>query len=395
MYVAVAEDDRRRARPARRHDPERHPEGVPGAEGVHLPAAPVDAARHRRHAVRDRRDAALAPGLDLRLPHPRGGLDGRAGAGLHARQRLRLRRGGPAPPASTSTSSRRGCRFFFNAHIDFFEEIGKYRAARRIWARWLRDRYGAQRRALAALRFHTQTAGVSLTAQQPEVNIARVAIQALAGCSAAPRACTPTPTTRRSRSRPRRRRASRCAPSRSSPTRPGVGHVADPLGGSHFVEWMTDEMERQAEAIFAHLDELGRRLDARGRLRRRSRRLVPGPRSPTPPTTSSASSTTGRRIVVGVNAFTDGDDGERPIALHRSRRPRRRQRKRLAEVKQARDDRRRRRRRSRGRARRRRPHRQPHARDPRRRARRTPPRARSSPRSQADVRHLGRDRPIV
>src|SRR5881409_3555532 len=71
--------------------------------------------------------------------------------------------------------------FFFNAHIDFFEEIGKYRAARRIWARWLRDRYGATKERSLQLRFHTQTAGVSLTAQQPEVNLARVAIEALAG----------------------------------------------------------------------------------------------------------------------------------------------------------------------------------------------------------------------
>ena len=71
--------------------------------------------------------------------------------------------------------------FFFNAHIDFFEEIAKYRAARRIWARWLKDRYGARDPRSMMLRFHTQTAGVSLTAQQPEVNVARTAIEALAG----------------------------------------------------------------------------------------------------------------------------------------------------------------------------------------------------------------------
>jgi methylmalonyl-CoA mutase N-terminal domain/subunit len=71
--------------------------------------------------------------------------------------------------------------FFFNAHIDFFEEIAKYRAARRIWARWMRDRYGARLDRSMQLRFHTQTAGVSLTAQQPEVNIVRTAIEALAG----------------------------------------------------------------------------------------------------------------------------------------------------------------------------------------------------------------------
>ena len=71
--------------------------------------------------------------------------------------------------------------FFFNAHIDFFEEIAKYRAARRIWACWLRDRYAGAARAVDAAAFHTQTAGVSLTAQQPEVNIVRTAVEALAG----------------------------------------------------------------------------------------------------------------------------------------------------------------------------------------------------------------------
>ena len=71
--------------------------------------------------------------------------------------------------------------FFFNAHMDFFEEIAKYRAARRIWARWMRDRYGVADGRSLQLRFHTQTAGVSLTAQQPEVNLVRVAIEALAG----------------------------------------------------------------------------------------------------------------------------------------------------------------------------------------------------------------------
>ena len=101
--------------------------------------------------------------------------------------------------------------FFFNSHLDFFEEVGKFRAARRIWARWMRDRYGATDERSLKLRFHTQTAGVSLTAQQPEVNVARVALQALA---------TPTRSTRPWRCPPRTRPASPCAPSRSSPTRP-------------------------------------------------------------------------------------------------------------------------------------------------------------------------------
>ena len=104
--------------------------------------------------------------------------------------------------------------FFFNAHIDFFEEIAKYRAARRIWARVLRERYGAKTERALLMRFHTQTAGVSLTAQQPQVNIVRTAIEALARCWAAPSRCTPTATTRRSRCPPSTPRAWRCAPSR-------------------------------------------------------------------------------------------------------------------------------------------------------------------------------------
>src|SRR5687767_2111754 len=137
--------------------------------------------------------------------------------------------------------------FFFNAHIDFFEEIGKYRAARRIWARWLRERYGARAERSLQLRFHTQTAGVSLTAQQPEVNIARVAIEALAGVLGGTQSlhtdaydeALALPTEKAARLALRTQQV--------VAHESGVVHVADPLGGSHFVEWMTDEMERQAE----------------------------------------------------------------------------------------------------------------------------------------------------
>ena len=110
MFVANAEADRCRARPPRRHAAERHPEGVPGAEGVHLPAAAVAAARRRHDAVLHGGDAALASALDLRLPHPRSGLDRGGGARVHRRQRLRVRRARACRPGSTSTRSRRACR---------------------------------------------------------------------------------------------------------------------------------------------------------------------------------------------------------------------------------------------------------------------------------------------
>ncbi len=135
------------ARRIERHDPERHLEGVPGPEGVRVPAAALGPPGHRRGALRHRRAPAMAPGLGLRLPHPRGGLDGRPGARLHPGQRVRLRRGGLAAGLDVDEFAPR-LSFFFNAHIDFFEEIAKYRAARRIWARWMRDRYGATEHAI-------------------------------------------------------------------------------------------------------------------------------------------------------------------------------------------------------------------------------------------------------
>src|ERR1700685_1698373 len=137
--------------------------------------------------------------------------------------------------------------FFFNAHIDFFEEIAKYRAARRLWATWMRDRYGASDPRSQRLRFHTQTAGVSLTAQQPELNIVRTAIEALAGVLGGTQSLHTNsmdevlslPTDRAARIALRTQQV--------IAHETGVVNVADPLGGSFFVEAMTDEMERQAE----------------------------------------------------------------------------------------------------------------------------------------------------
>jgi methylmalonyl-CoA mutase N-terminal domain/subunit len=147
--------------------------------------------------------------------------------------------------------------FFFNAHIDFFEEIAKYRAARRIWARWMRDRYGATKDRSLQLRFHTQTAGVSLTAQQPQVNLVRVAIEALAGVLGGTQSlhtdafdeALALPTEHAARLALRTQQV--------IAEESGVVHAADPLGGSWFVEELTDELERQAEDVFTHLLEAG------------------------------------------------------------------------------------------------------------------------------------------
>ncbi len=147
--------------------------------------------------------------------------------------------------------------FFFDAHIDFFEEIGKFRAARRIWARWLRDRYGATDERSLKMRFHTQTAGVSLTAQQPENNIVRTAVEALAAVLGGTQSLHTNamdevfalPTARNAEI------ALRTQQIIAEET--GVASTIDPLGGSWFVEEMTDRIEARAEEIFAAIDRMG------------------------------------------------------------------------------------------------------------------------------------------
>jgi methylmalonyl-CoA mutase N-terminal domain/subunit len=225
--------------------------------------------------------------------------------------------------------------FFFNAHIDFFEEIAKYRAARRLWATWMRDRYGATDPRSMAMRFHTQTAGVSLTAQQPEVNIARTAIEALAGVLGGTQSlhtnsmdeALALPTERAARIALRTQQV--------IAHETGVTAVADPLGGSWFVEALTDELAARATAIFDHLLELGggsmlegvytgidegwfqaEIAEAAYDFERRVQ--------------------DGRRVVVGVNAFTDGDDGP-PEILRITAEQEQAQIKRLQAVKADRD----------------------------------------------------------
>jgi methylmalonyl-CoA mutase N-terminal domain/subunit len=147
--------------------------------------------------------------------------------------------------------------FFFNAHIDFFEEIAKYRSARRIWARWMSERYGAKAARSLQLRFHTQTAGVSLTAQQPETNLVRVAIEAMAAVLGGTQSLH-TDSFDEALALPSERAATLALRTQQViAEETGVVHVADPLGGSWYVEELTDELERQAERIFGHILEAG------------------------------------------------------------------------------------------------------------------------------------------
>ncbi|GAA3277715.1 methylmalonyl-CoA mutase [Dactylosporangium vinaceum] len=150
-----------------------------------------------------------------------------------------------------------GLSFFFDAHVDFFEEIAKFRAARRIWARWLRDVYGATNEKALWLKFHTQTAGVSLTAQQPYNNVVRTAVEALAAVlggtnSLHTNALDETlalPTDEAAEIALRTQQVLM--------EETGVTNVADPLGGSWYVEALTDRIEAEAEAIFQRIRDMG------------------------------------------------------------------------------------------------------------------------------------------
>jgi methylmalonyl-CoA mutase, N-terminal domain len=198
--------------------------------------------------------------------------------------------------------------FFFNAQIDFFEEIAKYRAARRIWARELRDTFGAKNPKSWLMRTHVQTAGVSLTAQQPLNNITRTAIEALAGVLGGTQSlhtnsydealALPTEDAVRIALRTQQIIAHET----------GVANTIDPLGGSYFVEALTDEIEAKAYEYFATIDELGGMVEA-------VKQNYPQREIADASYELQGEIDAGRRIVVGINAHTEGDDGHTSL-LH-------------------------------------------------------------------------------
>jgi methylmalonyl-CoA mutase N-terminal domain/subunit len=191
--------------------------------------------------------------------------------------------------------------FFFNAQIDFFEEIAKYRAARRIWARELRETFAARKPESWRMRFHTQTAGVSLTAQQPLNNIVRTAIEALAGVLGGTQSlhtnsydealALPTEDAVRIALRTQQIIADET----------GVTNTIDPLGGAYFVEALTDEMEAQAYEYFAKIDELGGMVEA-------VKQGYPQREIADAAFELQMEIDSGRRTVVGLNRFTEGDE---------------------------------------------------------------------------------------
>jgi methylmalonyl-CoA mutase N-terminal domain/subunit len=221
--------------------------------------------------------------------------------------------------------------FFFDVHNDFFEEIAKFRAARRIWARRMRDIYGAKKEASWRLRTHAQTAGVTLVAQQPENNVVRVAYQALAAVLGGTQSlhtnsldetlALPTEKSARIALRTQQILAYET----------GVSNTIDPLAGSYYIESMTDELERQAEAIFTEIDEIGGVVPGieRGYFQReiaasaeRQQREIED----------------GERVVVGVNAFTGGNDEADLDILRIGEAAELHQRERLAKLREERDE---------------------------------------------------------
>ena len=226
--------------------------------------------------------------------------------------------------------------FFFNAHIDFFEEIAKYRAARRIWARHLREHYGACDGRSTQLRVHTQTAGVSLTAQQPEVNLVRVAVEALAGVLGGTQSlhtdafdeALALPTEHAARLALRTQQV--------IAEESGAVHVADPLGGSWLVEELTDEMERQAEAIFDHLRDAGSGSILEGVLACIDDGWFVGEIADAAYAFQTKIAR-GEWVQVGVNGYVE-EDGVAPSTLVIDAAVETAQLERLAAVKQARDD---------------------------------------------------------
>ena len=190
--------------------------------------------------------------------------------------------------------------FFFNAHIDFFEEIAKYRAARRIWAREMRDTYGAKDERSLLMRCHSQTAGVSLTAQQPLNNVIRTAIEALAAVLGGTQSlhtnsfdealALPTEEAVRVALRTQQVIADET----------GVPNTIDPLGGSYFVEALTDRMEEAAYEYFAKIDELGGMVEA-------IKHNYPQREIADASFTYQQEVDSGQRIVVGVNGYTEGE----------------------------------------------------------------------------------------
>ena len=220
--------------------------------------------------------------------------------------------------------------FFFNSHIDFFEEIAKFRAARRIWARRMRNKYGAKNPRSWMLRFHTQTAGCSLTAQQPENNIVRTAFEALAGVLGGTQSLH-TNSMDETLALPSEKAvkiALRTQQVLAHET--GVANTIDPLAGSYFVESLTSRLEQEAEAYFERIDAMGGVIPAieAGFFQREIAEAA---------YRYQQALDAKEKIIVGVNEFVEENERIEIPILEISPEVEKKQRKRLADVRQSRD----------------------------------------------------------
>jgi methylmalonyl-CoA mutase, N-terminal domain len=198
--------------------------------------------------------------------------------------------------------------FFFNAHNHFFQEVAKFRAARRLWARIMRERFGATNPKAQALRFHAQTGGSTLTAQQPENNIVRVAIQALSAVAGGAQSIH-TNGYDEALALPSERSAHIALRTQQLLAHEAGGtDTADPLGGAYFIEALTDELEEKAWELIERIDELGGAVSAveQGFIQDEIEQAA---------FQWQQDVESGERVIVGVNRFTEGD--EEPIELHR------------------------------------------------------------------------------
>jgi methylmalonyl-CoA mutase N-terminal domain/subunit len=202
--------------------------------------------------------------------------------------------------------------FFFDSHVDFFEEIAKFRAARRIWARWMLDRYHATDERSLKLRFHTQTAGVSLTAQQPDNNVVRTAIEALAAVLGGTQSLH-TNALDEVYALPTERAAEIALRTQQViAEETGVGDVIDPLGGSWLVEAMTDAMEERVDRLLGEIDRMGSGSMLDGVLRGIEDGWFQGALADSAYAFEKALGS-GERVIVGVNKYASADEEQLDI----------------------------------------------------------------------------------
>ena len=249
-----------------------------------------------------RERAEVEHDLDLRLPHPREGLLGGPGGRLHALQRDRLRRGGARPRASKIDEFAPRLAFFFNGHNNVFQEIAKFRAVRRMWAKIVaRAVRGREPERSQKIRFHTQTGGVTLQAQQPEVNIIRVALQGFAAVCGGTQSlhtngfdeALALPTERSARIALRTQQV--------LAHESGAADTVDPFAGSYFVESLTDEIETRAWELMEKVEELGGSVEALEFMQREIEESA---------LSYHERYKTGQDIIVGVNKYVT-DTGRR------------------------------------------------------------------------------------